>query len=251
LVTADGQEITGFGTLPGCGDARSDVLPVPVAGEAATPDGGGYWILLADGAVYSFGNGHWYGDARTGTYQDHAGLAPPGAPMTGMASTRDGKGYYLTDGFGDVYAFGDAVYRGSRSGQSIDGTVIGITTDMATGGYWLYTSKGQVYAFGAPNHGSAASRTLKTPIVGMAALPDGRGYWLVTRIGTVFGYGVKSDGSIAKLKHQPVVGMATGAGGKGYYLFASDGGVFSLRTKFYGSGSNKWHNETIVSASGP
>jgi hypothetical protein len=253
LVTADGQEITGFGTLPGCGDARSDVLPVPVAGEAATPDGGGYWILLQDGTVYSFGNAHWYGDARTGTYHANSGLAPPGAPMTGIASTRDGKGYYLTDGFGDVYAFGDATYRGSRSGQSIDGTVVGITTDMASGGYWLYTSKGQIYAFGAaPNHGSAASRTLKTPVVAMAAPPDGHGYWLVTRVGTVFAYGIRGDGSIAKMKHQPVVGMAAGAGGKGYYLFASDGGVFALGTKFWGSGVGvkHLHDESIVGASG-
>jgi hypothetical protein len=48
-----------FGSLPGIG-----VSPIaPIVGIAATPDGGGYWLLGADGGVFAFGDAGFFGCA--------------------------------------------------------------------------------------------------------------------------------------------------------------------------------------------
>ncbi|MHB1534133.1 MAG: hypothetical protein ACYC1D_05885 [Acidimicrobiales bacterium] len=48
-----------FGSLPGLGIAPA----APIVGIAATPDGGGYWLLGADGGVFSFGDARFQGSA--------------------------------------------------------------------------------------------------------------------------------------------------------------------------------------------
>jgi len=48
-----------FGSLPGLGvDPAS-----PIVGIAATPDGGGYWLVGADGGVFAFGDAIFHGSA--------------------------------------------------------------------------------------------------------------------------------------------------------------------------------------------
>jgi hypothetical protein len=44
---------------------------------AATPDGGGYWLVASDGGVFA------YGDA---TFHGSAGALPLSAPIVGMAN---------------------------------------------------------------------------------------------------------------------------------------------------------------------
>jgi len=47
------------GSLPGIG-----VIPdAPVVGIAATPDAKGYWLVGADGGVFTFGDAGFYGSA--------------------------------------------------------------------------------------------------------------------------------------------------------------------------------------------
>ena len=58
-----GQELVSpspfFGSLPVLG-----VMPAaPVVGIAATPDGGGYWLVAADGGVFAFGDARFFGSA--------------------------------------------------------------------------------------------------------------------------------------------------------------------------------------------
>jgi hypothetical protein len=36
-------------------------LNKPVVGMAATPDGGGYWLVASDGGIFSFGDATFYG----------------------------------------------------------------------------------------------------------------------------------------------------------------------------------------------
>ena len=47
------------------------------------------------------------------------GGMPLNAPIVGMASTPDGKGYWLVASDGGVFAFGDAPYFGSMGGQRL------------------------------------------------------------------------------------------------------------------------------------
>jgi hypothetical protein len=60
--TSSGSQIPAplfYGSLPSIG-----VLPAaPIASITATPDGGGYWLLGADGGVFAFGDAHFYGSA--------------------------------------------------------------------------------------------------------------------------------------------------------------------------------------------
>jgi hypothetical protein len=47
-----------------------------VVGMAATPDGKGYWLVAADGGVFSFGDAQFYGSM---------GGQPLNKPVVGMA----------------------------------------------------------------------------------------------------------------------------------------------------------------------
>src|SRR5579884_2104518 len=59
--------------------------------------------------------------------------------------------------------------------------------------YWLYSSGGGVFPFGAaPDDGSEAGQTLTKPIVGMAGVPGRAGYWLVGSDGGIFSFGKAS-----------------------------------------------------------
>jgi hypothetical protein len=65
----------------------SKALNAPVVGMAAAPGGGGYWLVAADGGVFSFGSARFYGSM---------GSKALNAPVVGMASTPGGHGYWLT-----------------------------------------------------------------------------------------------------------------------------------------------------------
>ncbi len=82
-------------------------LNAPVVGMAATPDGGGYWLVAADGGVFSFGDAGFFGSMAGSLGGNRA---------TAMASTPDGGGYWLLGRDGGVFAFGDAGFFGSDAG---------------------------------------------------------------------------------------------------------------------------------------
>ena len=81
-----------------------------IVGAAATPNGG-YWTVASNGAVYAFGDAHYFG-GMNGRNLDR--------PIVGMAATPDGEGYWLVAADGGVFSFGDAQYKGSMGeGPSI------------------------------------------------------------------------------------------------------------------------------------
>ncbi|MHB8458044.1 MAG: hypothetical protein ACYDBS_10215, partial [Acidimicrobiales bacterium] len=213
----------GFGPSQYCGGLARQLLPQDVAGVASMPNGAGYWIALKDGSVYAFGAARNYGDLRGAAWR--GGPAAPGAPIVGISSSRDGKGYLLLAGDGSVYAFGDARYFGSLGSYRARGAPVGIATDNATGGYWVATSTGNLYNFGAPFYGSR-TKGHAYPIVAVAALHSGRGYWMVTRSGYVFAFGAATNHG--SKPGQPIVGIATAVGDRGYYLLSSRGNVYQL-----------------------
>jgi hypothetical protein len=113
----------------------------------ATPDGKGYWLTEANGAVFSFGDAHSYGSAAKPTWPSPSwacrhrrrqGLladrgqrgrvqlrrrpplrlrrhGPPAKPIVGMVATPDAKGYWLVAANGAVFGFGDAHFYGSTA----------------------------------------------------------------------------------------------------------------------------------------
>jgi hypothetical protein len=74
-------------------------LNEPVVGMAATPDGGGYWLVAADGGIFTFGDA---------TYEGSGATTGVSAPVSGVVATTSGKGYWLLVEDGNVLNFGDA-----------------------------------------------------------------------------------------------------------------------------------------------
>ena len=67
---------------------------------AATPDGGGYWLVASDGGIFSYGDAAFFGSR---------GGQPLNKPIVGMAATPDGGGYWLVASDGGIFSYGDAV----------------------------------------------------------------------------------------------------------------------------------------------
>jgi hypothetical protein len=141
-----------------------------------TPDGRGYWIADSTGDVYIFGDASYYGSvpgalgsAVKVSPHDVVVGNPTTIPVTGFASTPDGRGYWMVGTDGSVYAFGDAPFFASLATFGIVPPPVTITG---------YTRPSTV----------DVSIPLST-VSGMARSPDGGGYWLTSLDGGVFGFG--------------------------------------------------------------
>jgi hypothetical protein len=75
-------------------------------------------------------------------------------PITTMAPTSNGVGYWLAAADGGIFAFENASFRGSMGGQHLNEPVVGMAADRATGGYWQVASDGGIFSFDAPFYGS-------------------------------------------------------------------------------------------------
>jgi SpoIID/LytB domain protein len=209
-------------------------LNAPVVGVASTPDGKGYWLVAADGGVFDFGDAHFYGSTYTYGITGLSGTRPLNAPIVGIASTPDGKGYWLVAADGGVFDFGDATYQGSAYSKGFTGLtgshplaapVVGIASTPGANGYWLLESNGTVLSFGAAQ--SFGQLTGASKIVGIAATADGQGYWLLGANGAVYGFGDASSYGSLNLQGQgtTAVSIVTAPNGQGYSIILSNGQV--------------------------
>jgi hypothetical protein len=221
------NSVTAFGTATTVNAGPVPSGAAPLVGLAVTPDGGGYWLLGADGGVFAFGNAPFLGSL--------GGLRLT-QPVVGMAAAPAG-GYWLVAADGGVFAFGGAPFLGSLGGLRLTQPIVGMAAAPA-GGYWLVAADGGVFAFGnARFQGSLGGLRLNQPIVGMAAAPTG-GYWLVAADGGVFTFGnARFMGSLGAIRlSASIVGMAAAPDGTGYWLVGGDGGVFTFgNAPFLGS----------------
>ena len=236
------SRVAGAAVLTAALSAGRAAPPAPPAlghaqAAASVQPSQGYWLLAADGGVFTYGAAHYYGPNRN-----------LGSDIVAMARTADGAGFWTLDNNGDVFHYGDAVWYGSRPIHPDD--IVGFAARPQGDGYWMVSSDGAVWSFGkAPNLSPAAPLRPTRPIVGMAATPSGLGYWLVAIDGGIFSYGdarfYGSTGAIALNK--PINGMAATPSGRGYWLVASDGGIFSFGdARFYGSTGGIHLNKPIV-----
>ncbi len=192
------------------------VLKAPVVDVAATPSGNGYWMVGADGGIFSFGDAPYYGSAAS---------LPLARPIVAMAPTPSGHGYWLVASDGGVFAFGDAGFYGSTGGLDLDQPVVGLEPTPDGHGYWIVAADGGVFAFGdAGYYGSAVGLSPGSPIVGLAPAAGGLGYWEAAADGSVFAFG--QAGYAGGTNGLPTA--AIGADGSGYRLLLTNGGVFTF-----------------------
>ena len=206
------------------GEWGSSLVVPPVA--AATVNGPGTQI----GPAAQIGPGTW--TLRAAPAATAPGCAPATTTFTvtgfeqvtsrfvAMAATPDGRGYWLAQGTGGVYSYGDAPFEGSLPGLGVtpSAPVVGMAATPAGRGYWLVGADGGVFAFGdAGFYGSLRSLGVEHagPVVGIAATPDGKGYWLIAAGGGVYAFGDARFYGAAR----------TGTGGGASALLASPGGT--------------------------
>ncbi len=132
------------------------------AGLVITPPPPGYWLVAADGGIFSFGDANFYGSTGGMTLNK---------PIVGMAATPDGKGYWLVAADGGIFSFGNANFYGSTGGMTLNKPIVGMAATPDGKGYWLVASDGGIFSFGDANfYGSMGGTVLNKPIVGMAGL---------------------------------------------------------------------------------
>ena len=219
-VTGLGK-VTARGSAVSYGDASGLALNWVVVGAAPTAAGLGYWLLGADGGIFTYGDAGFFGS--TGSLRLNQ-------PVVAMAAAPTGRGYWLVAGDGGIFAFGDAGFFGSTGSMRLNKPIVGMASTPSGRGYWLVASDGGIFAFGdAAFLGSTGSIRLNKPIVGMASTPSGRGYWLVASDGGIFAFGDAAFlGSASETPLvEPVVGLTRTARGDGYWLVTAGGGVVS------------------------
>ena len=217
-------------------------------GGSLFPDASGGWMI--DYSAWLPGcTDYSCGGARR-MFVAPATLLPAGlaSPVTGMASTPTGDGYWLVDAEGAVSSHGTAVGYGSMAGQHLNAPINHIVATPDGRGYWLVASDGGIFSFGdAAFYGSMGGRHLNAPMVDIAPTSDGGGYWLVAADGGIFSFGDAAfHGSMGgQHLNRPVVGISPDDATGGYWEVATDGGIFSFDAPFFGSTGNLVLNRPV------
>src|SRR5579875_83575 len=216
------------------------VAPVPQPPHCSTTLPAGTVVGMA---TTSDGKGYWIASS-TGAVAacgDATNYGNGPSDVAAIASSPAGNRYWLVTPSGAVFSYGGAPYHGGiPSTVKLDKPIVAMAADPASGGYWLLGGDGGVFSFDAPFYGSTGNIKLVAPAVGMEATLDGGGYRFVASDGGVFDFGnARFYGSMGGVRlNKPVVGMANDPATGGYWLDASDGGIFSFNAPFYGSTGN-------------
>ena len=111
--------MSSFGGAPKLGAPKGGP-GAPIVGMAAAPSGKGYWLVAADGGIFSFGDAHFHGST---------GGRRLNQPIVGMAATPSGSGYWLVASDGGIFSFGSARFHGSTGGRRLNRPIVGMARD--------------------------------------------------------------------------------------------------------------------------
>ncbi len=201
-------------------------------------DGHGYWLVGADGGIFSFGSAGFYGSTGSLVLQ---------RPVVGISPTSDRKGYWLVASDGGVFAFGDSGYFGSLPGlgfapagtvgrPALAAPIVGIVPSSNGGGYFMVASDGGVFAFGDAKFAGSCPGIGGCSGSAVAVMPDasGDGYWLVTATGAVYAFGDAPYLGAPAARSVPVTSAVRTPDGGGYWILFADGKVvpFGDASKF-------------------
>jgi lysophospholipase L1-like esterase len=168
FATPDGRVEPGRGT-PSYGSLASPPR-APIVGMSATSSGQGYWLVAADGGVFSFGDASFYGST---------GGLRLNQPIVAMSATPSGRGYWLLAADGGVFSFGDASFYGSTGSLRLNQPVVGMSATPSGRGYWFVAADGGVFSFGdARYYGSGVALHAATGASFLGIASGARGYVL-------------------------------------------------------------------------
>jgi len=107
---------------------------------------GGYWLVAADGGVFSY-DAPFFGSTG-GTHLNR--------PVVGIMPTSDGSGYRLVAADGGVFSFG-APFLGSAGSLRLNQPVVAGLEDNSYDGYWLLAADGVSSPTGPRERGCRSS----------------------------------------------------------------------------------------------
>ena len=208
----------------------------------------GYWLVGADGGIFTFGSAAFHGSTGNLVLQ---------RPVVGITPTADRSGYWLVATDGGVFAFGDAGFYGSIPGlgiapagsgaaQELNAPIVGMVPSTDDHGYFMVAADGGVFAFGDAQFEGSCPGSGGCSGSAVSVLPDatGHGYWLVTATGYVYTFGDAPDegqpvdyngGQPLGL---PVTSAVRSPDGKGYWVLLEDGLVLAFGDAPYYSATN-------------
>jgi YVTN family beta-propeller protein len=190
----------------------------------------GYWLVGADGGIFTFGAARFHGSTGNLILQ---------RPVVGITPTSDRGGYWLVASDGGIFAFGDSGYYGSIPGvglapagsgasRSLDAPIVGMVPSTDGHGYFMVAADGGVFAFGDARFEGSCPGIGGCSGTAVAVMPDatGNGYWLVTSTGSVYSFGdAKFHGQPGQLLGVTVTSAVRTPDGGGYWILLDDGGV--------------------------
>ena len=199
----------------------------------------GYWMVESGGGVHGFGDSPVHGTRR-------------GAVVVDIEPAGHSTSYWIVDRTGAVTGYGpDAGHFGGLGPNAMAaGEEITSMSSMPAGnGYWLFTTRGRVFAFGAArSFGDMGSTRLNGPVLDSVSTPSGTGYYMVASDGGIFAFGdARFAGSMGgRPLNAPVESLVPDRDGTGYWLVASDGGVFAFSAEFRGSMGGQRLNKPVT-----
>jgi hypothetical protein len=209
--------VRAVGVAPALGPASGLALNDDLVGIAATRSGRGYWLIAADGGIFTFGDARFYGSL---------GNLRLTQPIVGIAPTPTGHGYWLVAGDGGVFSFGDAGFYGSLGNGATVSPIVAMTATPSGHGYWLVASDGGVFSFGdASFQGAGTSFRHGAAVVGMARTRSGFGYYLLAADGGVMAFGDAHFAGSAIDGQHLATSIAVPRNGRGYMIARTDGSV--------------------------
>ncbi len=213
LVASDGGifsfgDTQFYGSLPGegfypAGSGAPHSLNAPIVGMVPSADGGGYFMVGADGGVFTFGDAKFEGSCP--------GIGGCSGTAVAVMPNASGNGYWLVTNTGNVYTFGDAQYFGAPG--NVGSPVTSAVRTPDGGGYWVLLADGVVAPYGnAANRGSVAGYVSSAnPATAIFTDSDGGGYWVSSANGSVFTLGdAPYLGGVANLHLNGTIIAATG-----------------------------------------
>ena len=215
------------GIGPSAGAGPFTVAVSSPAGHQAVPDG--YWLVGADGGIFSFGSAGFFGSTGSLLLQ---------RPVVGIAPTADRHGYWLVASDGGVFAFGDAGYHGSLPGlgiapagsgarSSLAAPIVAMVPSTDDAGYFMVAADGGVFAFGDARFAGSCPGIGGCSGAAVAVMPDatGDGYWLVTATGAVYAFGDAPYQGASPRRNVAVTSAVRTPDGGGYWVLFADGQV--------------------------
>ena len=102
--------------------------PASAPSKPATPEArsraASYWLVAADGGVFTFGDAGFHGSTAAKVLNK---------PIVSMVATPDAKGYWLVAADGGVFTFGDAGFYGSTAAKVLNKPIVSMAVATSAG----------------------------------------------------------------------------------------------------------------------